>query len=85
MSLPRFAAWGGAGGLLLSVLLAAALGWDAFLVLGPIFALSGAACAAGSLALARRGDDRELFDASAEVTEVGLTEDEAQELLGGKG
>ncbi len=85
MSLPRFAAWGGAGGLLLSVVLAAALGWDAFLVLGPIFALSGAACAAGSLALARRGDDRELLDASAEVTEVGLTEDEAQELLGGKG
>src|SRR3989337_2462297 len=56
MSLPRFAAWGGVGGLLLSVVLAAALGWDAFLVLGPIFALSGAGCAAGSLALARMAE-----------------------------
>jgi hypothetical protein len=77
MSLPRFAAWGGVGGLLLSVALAAALGWDAFLVLGPIFALSGAGCAAGSLALARRAEDRKSLD--------GLADDEARELLGGGG
>jgi hypothetical protein len=78
MSLPRFAAWGGVGGLLLSVVLAAAFGWDAFLVLGPIFALSGAGCAAGSLALARMAEDRELLDAGAHAGEAGLAEDEAR-------
>jgi hypothetical protein len=66
MSLPRFAAWGGIGGLLLSVVLAAVLGWDAFLVLGPIFALSGAGCAAGSPALARMAQGRELLDAGGQ-------------------
>ena len=87
MSLPRFAVWGGVGGLLLSgiFVLAAALGGDAFLVLGPVFALSGAGCAAGSLALARMAEDRELLDASADVGEAGLTEDEVRELLGGGG
>jgi hypothetical protein len=87
MSLPRFAAWGGVGGLVLSGIFvpAAGLGGDALLVLGPVFALSGAACGAGSLALARMAEDRELLDASADVGEVGLTEDEARELLGGGG
>ena len=66
MSLPRFAGWGGLGGLLLSVVfvLAAGLGGDVILVLGPVFALSSAASAAGSLALARMAD-REYLDASA--------------------
>ena len=41
--------------------------------------------AAGSLALARMAEDRELLDASADVDEAGLTEDEARELLGGGG
>ena len=54
-------------------------------MLGPVFAPSGAGCAAGSLALARMAEDRELLDASADVDEAGLTEDEAQELLGGGG
>jgi hypothetical protein len=85
MSLPRFATWGGVGGLLLSVVLAAVFGWDAFPVLGPIFALSGAGCAAGSLALARMAEDRELLDVGADVGEAGLTGDEARELLGGGG
>ena len=90
MSLPRFARWGAVGGLLLSgaFVLAVALVEGTtleILVLGPVFALAGAGSAAGSLALARRGEERELLDASAEVTEVGLTEDEAQKLLGGKG
>ncbi len=84
MSLPRFSAWGGVGGFLLSVVLAAVLGWDAFPVLGPIFALSGAGCAAGSLALARMAENRELLEASEDVAEVGLTEGEVQELLGGR-
>lgn len=82
MSLPRFAAWGGVGGFLLSVVLAIALGGDAFPVLGPIFALSGAGCAAGSLALARKAEDRELLDASADASEARLTEDQARERLG---
>ena len=90
MSLPRFAGWGAVGGLLLSgiFVLGAVLGGDAtldVLVLGPVFALSGAGCAAGSLALARMAEDRELLDASADVGEAGLTEDEARELLGGGG
>lgn len=92
MSLPRFAGWGAAGGFLLSAIFVSvvALGGDpAFLrnlvVLGPVFATAGAGCAAGMLALARRAEERELLDASEEVAEVGLTEDEAQELLGGGG
>jgi hypothetical protein len=86
MSLRRFAVWGAIGGLLLSGVLvwAAGLGGE-FLVLGPVFALSGAGCAAGSLALARRAEDRELLDASADVGETGLTGDEARELDGGGG
>jgi hypothetical protein len=86
MSLPRFAAWGAVGGLLLSGIFAwaAGLGGET-LVLGPVFALSGAGSAAGSLALARMAEDRELLDASADVGEAGLTEDEARELLGGGG
>lgn len=85
MSLPRFAVWGGVGGLLLSgiLVLAAGLGGEALLGLGAIFALSGAGCAAGSLALARMAEERELPDPSADVGEVGLTEDEEWELLGG--
>ena len=71
MSLPRFALWGGVGGLLLSgaFVWAAALGGDAFLVLGPVFVLSGAGSAAGSLALARMAEDRELLDVNADVAE----------------
>jgi hypothetical protein len=84
MSLPRFAAWGAIGGLLLSGILAWAAGLGGeFLVLGPVFALSGAGCAAGSLALARRAEGREFLDASAD--EAGIAEDEARELLGGGG
>ena len=56
MSLPRFAAWGAIGGLLLSALFAkaASLGWGDVLAIAPTFALASAACASGSLAVARR-------------------------------
>jgi hypothetical protein len=66
MSLPRFALWGGVGGLLFAgiFVVAAALGIEAFLGLGIVFALAGAGCASGSLALARRVDDRVLFERS---------------------
>ncbi len=82
MSLPHFAAWGGVGGFLLAVVLAAALGGNDFLVLGPIFTLSGAGCAAGSLALARMAKDPELRDADADVGEPGLGGDEPRGRLG---
>lgn len=65
MSLPRFAGWGALGGLLLSgvFVLLAGLGGE-FLVLGPVFALAGAGSAAGTLALARRAEKKELPDAT---------------------
>jgi hypothetical protein len=92
MSLPRFAVWGGVGGLLLSgiFVLTVALAGDTTLlrnlvVLGPVFAAAGAASAAGSLALARMAEDRELLDSSGDVAGVGLTEGEAWELLRGGG
>jgi predicted membrane metal-binding protein len=64
------------GGLLLSVVfvLAACLGGDVILVLAPVFALSSAASAAGSLALARMAEDREYLDSSADGPEAWLTE-----------
>jgi hypothetical protein len=93
MSLPRFAGWGAVGGLLLSgaFVLTVALveGTPTFLVnlvvLGPVFAVAGAGSAAGSLALARRVQERGLLDAGADVGEAGLAEDETRELLGGGG
>ena len=56
MSLPRFAGWGAAGGLLLAAVFAraASLGWGDLLVIAPTFAAACALCASGSLAVARR-------------------------------
>ena len=65
LSIPRFAGWGAVGGLLFSgiFVLVAGLGVGVLLVLAPVFALSSAACAAGSLVLARKADDQNLLDA----------------------
>lgn len=62
MSLARFAAWGAAGGLLMSAVFAklASFGLSDVFVVAPTFALACAACAAGSLALARRAVRHEL-------------------------
>jgi len=97
LSLPRFAAWGAVGGLLLSLVPAAmvavglaSLGdgarglWQLTAVVSGPLALLGAASASGSLLLARRAEKRELLDAGADVAEVGLTEGEKRELLGGR-
>lgn len=69
MSLSRFAVWGGVGGVLLSLVFGglAGLGGDVLLLLGPIFGLSGAGCAAGSLALARMAGDGALLEAGDSV------------------
>ncbi len=81
LSLPRFASWGAAGGLLLAALFAraASLGWGDALVIAPTFALASAACASGSLALARRAATRELPDAHRDA-EAELTDAERQKL-----
>lgn len=72
LSLPRVAAWGAIGGLLVSLIPATlvALGlatpnvplWQITLALVGPLALGGAVAASGSLALARMADDRELLD-----------------------
>ena len=86
MSLPRFAAWGGLGGLLFSGIFVVAAGLEAnsFLLLGSVFGLAGAGCAAGSLALARMAEDQALLETSDDVADVGLSEAEVRELLGGR-
>ena len=87
-SVSRFAAWGAASGFLLSgifVVGAALRGgalWGEFLVFGPPLAMASAVCAAGSLAVAKRAERRELSDPSGDPAEVELTESETRELLG---
>lgn len=91
LSLPRFGAWGAVGGLLLGLPPALTAlaggtvgGGGAAVAIGTLTLLS-AASAAGSLALARASEDRELLDASDEVAQVGLTEGETRDLLHGGG
>ncbi|HSW31971.1 MAG TPA: hypothetical protein VLH75_20975 [Longimicrobiales bacterium] len=77
MSLPRFAAWGGLGGFLLSSLFVLATGLEggAFLGLGAVFGLAGAGCAAGSLALARVADGRAPLESGEDEVGTQLEED----------
>lgn len=83
MSLPRFALWGGVGGLLLSGVLALTAGLAGeLLVLAPIFAMSGAGCAAGSLALARKAEGRGSLHVHTGTAQSGHIEPEVQDLLG---
>jgi hypothetical protein len=88
LSLSRFAAWGGASGLVLTgifvsgAVLRGAPWWGDFLLFGPALATAGAVCAAGSLALARRAERRELAGPSGDPTDTELIDDEKRELLG---
>ncbi len=89
MSLPRFAALGAlvpSLGLVAMGVLDGGFDWlftaDAFGT-ATYFVLMGAGFAAGTLALARKAEDREMLEAGADVAEVGLSEDEQRELLGG--
>jgi hypothetical protein len=85
MSLPRFAAWGAMGGLLLSVIVAkvGSLGWGDVLALAPTLAIASAVSAAGSLAMARRAVRRELPDSRGNDAEAELSDHEKRKVLGG--
>jgi hypothetical protein len=73
MSIPRFAAWGAVGGAAFAAVFvgAAGLGGEALLGLGAVFGLASAACAAGSLALARRASDPASLDERTEGPRIG--------------
>jgi hypothetical protein len=85
MSLPRFAGWGAVGGVLLSALFAkaASLAAGDVLVIVPTFAVACAACASGSLALARRATRPELPGGRGDIAEAELTHAETEQLRGG--
>ena len=67
MSLPRFAVWGAVGGLLISALFVrgTSLGWGEVTAISTTFAVACAACASGSLVLARRAVRGALPEGSA--------------------
>jgi hypothetical protein len=87
MSLPRFAAGGAAVGFALSAIffLAVSRGDPAFLkyfvLVGPVVAVTAAGCAAGSLALARRGQERELLETTEDGSALGRLEGEGRKTL----
>jgi hypothetical protein len=88
LSLARFATWGVAGGLLLSgipvvgAILRGGAVWSEFLLFGPALAIASGACAAGSLALARRAE-RQAFPGSAgDPAGADVTDGEKRGVLG---
>lgn len=82
----RFAAWGALGGFLLSAVFTrvASLGWGDVLAMAPTFALASAACAAGSLALARRSPIGELSAPRDGLADAQLADREKRKLLRGR-
>jgi FtsH-binding integral membrane protein len=82
LTLPRFAAWGALGGVLLSAVFtrAASLGFGDALAIVPTFAVACAVCASGSLALARRARMRELPDTNGRNGGAKLTDYEKRKL-----
>ena len=54
--------------------------WN-LVVVGPVFAVAAAGSAAGSLALARRSQDRELLETTEDVTARGLSGGGARKVL----
>jgi len=83
LSLPRFAGWGGVGGVMLAGGLTALTGIvDVLPLLGVVFGLSGAVCAGGSLLLARRAEGPDRIGLPGDLDDVGLSPEERRELLG---
>jgi hypothetical protein len=92
LSIPRFAAWGALGGLLVSLLPAAMVGlglatanvplWKITAVLAAPLTIGSAIAASASLAVARTAEHRALRKASDDAAEVGLSDDEKRALLG---
>lgn len=82
LSLPRFAAWGALGGLLLSAIFTriASLGATDVLMIAPTFMAACAACASGSLALARRGERLALPDGARNTDSARVTDGEKRKL-----
>jgi len=82
MSLPRFAAWGATGGLLLSAIFAkaASLGWGDVLAIVPTFTIASAVCASASLGLARRAVAGELPAVREDMVEAELAGPEKRQL-----
>lgn len=82
MTLPRFAAWGAVGGILLSAIFTriASLGFGEVLVIAPTFAVACAVCASGSLALAKRARMGELPDNRGDTSKAELTDYEKRRL-----
>jgi hypothetical protein len=82
LTLPRFAAWGGVGGILLAAIWTrvASLGFADVLAIAPTFAVACAVSASGSLALARRAEMRELPD-RRDTAEAKLSAREKRKLL----
>ncbi len=72
MSLPRFAAWGAVGGLLLSVLLFSVEGGFSLVNVAMIgfLALMCAGCAASTLILARNAHDEDLLKAGESTGKI---------------
>ena len=78
-SLSQFAALGAVAGLVLGVV---AVAKGAGVVFLGVTTLLSALAGAGSLALARRAEQRGLLDAGGDVAEAGLAQGRAPELLG---
>lgn len=80
LTLPKFAAWGGVGGLLLGALAVASGLWGAGSIpligvtVAGVATLLGGSSAAASLAIARQAKDREVLEPGIDVAGVELTE-----------
>jgi len=96
LSLPRFAAWGALGGVLLTLfpaaLVAVGLGstegsdtslWQGLAVVAGPFILLSAASAAGTLLLARKAEGKDPLEISEDVNPTRLGEGKAHELPAG--
>ena len=97
LSLPRFAAWGAVGGLLLSLVPAAMVGaglasydtetdplWQSTAVIAGPFIFLSAISASVSLLVARRAKGRALLETGEAPAEIGFTADDSRKLPGGR-